>query len=491
MTAKLLPAINYTISFSYFESGFEISINFNFKNRMRNLFIIFIFVSSLQAYAQNGISINPEQPRFWSYNGQPVVLLGGSVEDNLFQIQNLESHLDDMLAVGANYVRCTMSSRDAGNAWPFAKNEEGLYDMNQLNEAYWQRFENFLRLTAERDIVVQIEVWATFDFYRDNWDVNPFNPKNNVNYLPRRSKLPEEVSTHPIFTENNFFRSVPSQMSLFQVLEYQQKFVDKLLFHSLAYNHVLYCMDNETSVTSEWGKFWSDYIKKVAREEADKQVYTTEMWDPWDLDHIAHRSTIDHPEIYDFVDISQNNHNKGQVHWDNGLKQIQRIHQSDVPRPVNNVKVYGSNGNKFGHDNQDGVERFVRNVLLGAASTRFHRPPSGLALSDTAQMVINNLRSALSLYPHFESEAVNHFLSDRDENEAYLRGKEGEGFLLYFTDGGAVTADLSSLAPEADIAWIPLLMRNPQIKKYSLQVSSETRIQAPGEGNYLGVILPK
>lgn len=375
---------------------------------------------------QAGITISQENPEFWAYDGETILLLGGSVEDNLFQIDGLAQHLDQLKAAGGNYVRCTMSSRDEGNAWAFGKAENGLYDLDQWNEEYWNRLESFLHATAERDIVVQIELWATFDFYRDNWAVNPFNPKNNVNYDVQRSKLDTVVDTHPIYTENNFFRSVPSQMSLFKVLEYQQAYVDKLLSHSLKYNHVLYCMDNETSVTADWGAFWSEYIKSVAQEAYGKTVYTTEMWDPWDLDHVAHRSTIDHPETYDFVDVSQNNHNKGQLHWDNGLRQIRRVHQSEKPRPVNNIKVYEADDNKFGHDNQDAIERFVRNVLLGAASTRFHRPPSGLGLGDTAQAVIKSMRMLVNVgrgeylakYDHFSAIPAMQLLGERGENEA-------------------------------------------------------------------------
>jgi hypothetical protein len=473
-----------------FHQIIDIFLEINQPINMRSLIIFLCFCSSMQSYAQK-ISISEANPRFWSLDGKPTLLLGGSVEDNLFQILDLEKQLALLSAAGGNYVRCTMSSRDAGNEWPFAKNQDGLYDLRQFNEAYWARFENFLKLTAEKNIVVQIEVWATFDFYRDIWDINPFNPKNNVSYDSRRSKLSETVDSHPIYTENNFFRSVPSQMSLFVVLEYQQKFVDKLLEHSLQYDHVLYCMDNETSVTADWGAFWSDYIKKVAAEKYGKQVYTTEMWDPWDLDHIAHRSTIDHPEMYDFVDISQNNHHKGQVHWDNGLRQIRRIHQSAVPRPVNNVKVYGADGNKFGHDNQDGIERFVRNVLLGAASTRFHRPDSGLGLSDTAQLVISKLRYATRQYPHFEAVSCNEMLSDKEENEAYVRGKVGEAFLLFLPFGGAVKIDLTSLGNEAEIEWIPLLEQDVPIKTTSIQTTNQTTISAPSSGNYLAIIRKK
>ncbi len=36
----------------------------------------------------------PQNPFYWQYKGKPVLLLGGSVEDNLFQIPDLEAHLD-------------------------------------------------------------------------------------------------------------------------------------------------------------------------------------------------------------------------------------------------------------------------------------------------------------------------------------------------------------------------------------------------------------
>jgi hypothetical protein len=44
-------------------------------------------------------------PRYWQFNGQPVVLLGGSIEDNLFQIPDLAAHFFQMHNCGGNYVR--------------------------------------------------------------------------------------------------------------------------------------------------------------------------------------------------------------------------------------------------------------------------------------------------------------------------------------------------------------------------------------------------
>jgi len=247
------------------------------------------------------LDVYAENPAYWSYEGEPVLLLGGSIEDNLFQISDLRAHLDLLESVGGNYVRNTMSCRDEGNVWPFYQREDGLYDLDRWNKEFWRRFRTFLRLTDKRGIFVQIEIWATFDYYQDRWERNPFNPKNNITYTEEESELPLAVNNHPLGLGNNFFWSIPAESNHEIVLKYQQRFVDKILSYSLDYGNALYCMDNETAVTPEWGKYWSDYIKSKAKEKG-KVVHTTEMWDPWNLSDPKHRATFDHPETYSFID---------------------------------------------------------------------------------------------------------------------------------------------------------------------------------------------
>lgn len=393
-------------------------------------------------------SIKPyEQNRFyWEYKGEPVLLLGGSVEDNLFQIPDLEDHLDLLKAAGGNYVRCTMSSRDEGNLWPFHRDPStGLYDLNHPNSEYWRRLEFFLEETARRDIIVQIEVWATFDFYDGNdmnrpfWQSNPFNPKNNRNYTSETSGLQEEMPCHPTGTCNPFFRTPPEGDDNALLRKFQERFVDWLLERSLKYPHVLYCMDNETSVDASWGAYWARYIRSKAGE---KQVQLTEMWDPWDLAHPMHNATFDHPELYDFVDVSQNNHQKGETHWLNGQRQRKRIQDSGTIRPINNVKIYGADGGRFGND-RDGIERFWRNIIGGFASARFHRPDSGIGLSSEAQSHIRSLRMLTDRLGIFDVSPNNELLSDRGENEAFCTAQPGEKYAVFFPDGGEVRVRLA------------------------------------------------
>ena len=223
------------------------------------------------------ITISDQYPSYWQFEGQPVLLLGGSVEDNLFQIPNIAEHLDTLHAAGGNYVRCTMSSRDPGDVWPYERlSADGPYDLREPSREFWCRFSRFLALCYSMNIVVQLEVWATFDYYRDNWAVNPFNPQNNVNYAPEQSSLPTEVNSHPVRHENPFFYTVPGALDNRLVLRYQRRFVDSLLAHSLTYPNVLYCIDNETNVTPHWGAYWAGYIQAQAARQG-LGVNTTEM----------------------------------------------------------------------------------------------------------------------------------------------------------------------------------------------------------------------
>ncbi len=431
------------------------------------------------------IEISKQNPRYWQYKGKPVVLIGGSVEDNLFQIPNLREHLDLLASVGGNYVRNSMSSRDPGNVWPFKKLGDGKYDLDQWDEEYWKRFSDFLKWTHERNIFVQIEVWETFDFYMQYWQVNPMNPKNNITYTAEETGLPIQVDSHPTQRKNNFFWSIPNERNQTTVLKYQQKFVDKMLSYSLQYGHILYCMDNETAVTPEWGWYWARYIQDKARKQ-NLIVHTTEMWDAWDLSHEQHNATFDHPEIYSFVDISQNNHQKGQAHWINAQKQYARI--ADKPRPLNNVKIYGADGGRFG-DTQDGLERFWRNVFGGLASARFHRPDSGVGLSPIAQAHIKSMRMLLDRFDMVSAKPDSQFalLSHRAENEAYASIIPGKQIAVYFPAKGAVTVDISGLRGKISICWLDIAKSVwlPETTSFS---SNAILLSTPGDGHWAVLI---
>jgi len=427
----------------------------------------------------------PENPSYWRYDGAPVLLLGGSTEDNLFQIPNLEAHLDSLAAAGGNYVRNTMSSRDEGNLWPFHRQEDGRYDLERLNDAYYQRFERLLQEAYERDVIVQVELWDRFDYARDPWQDNPFRPANNVNYTPEESGLANTYEKHPASNQNPFFRSIPAEDENRVLLPYQRARIDSLLNISLQYPNVLYVIDNETDATSHWPRYWASFVKNRAAE-AGRRVFVTEMWDAWDLKDPHHRHTLDHPELYDFADVSQNNHNTGQEHWDN--LQWMRRYVDGRPRPLNNVKIYGADTGEYG-TTRDGLERFWRSILGGAASARFHRPESGIGLSAVARA---HLRSARRLSETFDvvrarPDSASTLLRDRTPDEAYLSRIPGEAYAVYFPDGGSVALDLSGRDGPFQLRWLEAATGAWQ-EGASVSAGQTAALSPPAEGHWVGLL---
>ncbi|MCZ7636358.1 MAG: hypothetical protein M5U12_10170 [Verrucomicrobia bacterium] len=96
---------------------------------------------------------------------------------------------------------------------------------------------------------------------------------------------------------------------------------------------------------------------------------------------------------------------KGDTHWHNF--QWVRAHLAAQPRPLNTVKTYGADTGRYG-TSQDGLERWWRHLLGGAAAVRFHRPDSGIGLSAPALASIRaarQLEAAVKLWdlePHLE-----------------------------------------------------------------------------------------
>ncbi|MDX1701897.1 MAG: DUF6298 domain-containing protein [Melioribacteraceae bacterium] len=443
------------------------------------------FLPNISAQENSGIEYYQANTSYWQYHGKPILLLGGSSEDNLFQIADLEKEIELIKSCGGNYVRNTLSSRDSGNVWPFKIDKKsGLYDLDKWNSEYWSRLENFFKLTNENSIIVQMELWATFDYYRDYWAVNPFNPKNNINYTFERTKIDTVVTTHPIFCDNDFFRSVPMMDNNMPVLYYQQKFIDKVLSHSLKYDNVLYCIDNETSVSATWGKFWAEYITKIAVENG-KTIHVTEMWDPHNLDHISHRETFDHPETYSFVEISQNNHQKGEAHWINGLEQLRRLQSPELKRPINNVKTYGNDLGRHGHGSQNGKESFVRSIFFGSAASRFHRPNSGLGISEEAQNVIKSLRVATDSIDFFESKTGDLFMLDRAPNESYCRYTNEGDYLIFFTDGGNI--ELNAPSVKYELKWLEVKTAS-WFHESIIEPTKNIKLTAPGGGLWFALL---
>lgn len=421
-----------------------------------------LFLPLLAAAPADRIRPWSENPRYWQYQGRPVLLLGGSREDNLFQIPDLREQLDLLASVGGNFIRNTMSDRDPGDAMPFEQNADGKYDLTQPGRDYWQRFDNLLRWTAELGIIVQIEVWDRFDYADAGevplWQRSPWNPANTLTYTFEQTGFAERYPQPAWRDQQPFFHTIPGMplhdAKLDLVRGFQERHVATLLEHSLPYGNVLYCMNNETSTDPRWGQYWMRFIRDRA-DVAGVDVYVTDMFDDGYQPHQSAkvRQQIDQPDVYTFIDISQvNSRTFGEEQWRRIRWVIEQV--DALPRPVNHVKIYSDGQTNWGSGTpQDGLERFWRNLLAGSAAVRFHRPGGGIGLNELAQGCIRAARRVEAIVPFWDLSPRLDLLSEREENEAYL-AVSPRAYVLFFPLGGSVTVDLTGLPAPRRLRWV-------------------------------------
>lgn len=459
-------------------------------------------VTALDVFARgdNGDPIQPyaENPFYWEYRGKPVVLLGGSDDDNLFQWTGAEltGQLDRLVSAGGNYLRNTMSSRDAGNAFPFARTGDR-YDLSRWNEAYWERLENFLAQTHRRGVFVQIEFFDMHDLIQPAlWKANPWNPDRNVNYTFENTRLPQ-LPTGVAYRQgesvgrpHEFFLSVPAMNNDTVLLGFQRRFVERVLKHTLRYDHVLYCISNEihTEYSPEWGWYWADHLRQRA-DEAGKRIAVTEMYWAPELDHRAHRDALDRPNVFTYFEASQNSVQVEQTNWDK--LQFVREYLGKQPRPINNTKIYGaSTGPVWAGSDREATERFWRGLIGGSASIRFHRPPTGLGLSEKARRHIRSARMLTDAMNVFVCAPHNDLLSERSSNEAYCLAEPGKQYAVYFPDGGDVKLDVTAAKGALQVRWLEIA-RGAWQEAQTAEGGGMLDLKTPGPGHWAVLAQPK
>ena len=207
---------------------------------------------------------------------------------------------------------------------------------------------------------------------------------------------------------------------------------------------------------------------------------------------------------FNFCDISQNNGNGGQAHYDNLIWYRSKVLEHG-PRPINHTKCYHFNwptGADFGRgrsspSNDEAAAKFWRAVFGGAASIRFHRHtgfrPRGLregfGLEVEAQTHIRSLGLLLDKTHVFTMEPRNDLLSSRGDNEAYALAELGRQYAIYFTGEGdrSVVIDLSELKGIATERWLDIEHR-AWLNETTLPGSEPRTLRTPGPGQWAVLI---
>ena len=124
---------------------------------------------------------------------------------------------------------------------------------------------------------------------------------------------------------------------------------------------------------------------------------------------------------YDYLDVSNNNSQDGQTHYNTALWVRTAVEKSGKYRPVNNVKIYGADPDQIWSGTpEEAQQRFWRNIFAGHASSRFHRPSAGIGLNRIAAKNVESMRKLTDSVNFFSFKPANQLLADRRPNSAYM-----------------------------------------------------------------------
>ena len=459
---------------------------------------------------------------YWSFKGQPTLLLGGFFQDNPFQWAGLDynflvQQLDLLVAVGGNYVRNAVTVRnlafpnfdDTGMAYPFVRTAGGLYDLDQWNPEYWSRLDTFLAETALRNVVVQLELWDQ-EPLACPWGLNPFNPKNNINYDTSQVSVP---SSGGFAKRLVFFSAIPQINNDTVLMAYQNRYIAKLLEISLQYDHVIYQVKNEYDMNPAVADYWATFLYNQALA-AGRHVYVASSPSLFPTSYtstqfsVSHRNLahpINNPLLFSFGDLSTNSGGLGEDMYLNQLT-YRNAQNQVLRRPLNYTKSFAFLQpvgvrwqDRTAGDDFMASSRLWRAVLGGAASFRFHRdtfngaaiPVGGVGLNPLAQTHLSSMRMLLGAIDVFSMEPSNDLLSQRSTDEAFAMSDGGDQYVVYFTGqgDGQIGLDLSGSSGTLQLNWLDIANKAWQ-PGLAVSGGAVAVLTPPGPGQWALVLKP-
>ncbi|MGQ0567695.1 MAG: hypothetical protein ACT4OK_21885 [Gemmobacter sp.] len=487
--------------------------------------VLFAFLGG-PIIAQDGTGpIRPyaANPFYWEYHGAPILLLGASVVDNLHHWHDLEAHLDELQAAQVNYLRVSLSmgtraahggdDRPLPHDQPFLQLPSGRYDLNHWDPVFWDRLERLLTLAHERGMIVELELFNRFDFWRGFWQANAWNPRRNVNYTEAETGLAPTYAEHPTEDVQPFFHSVPTLADQPVLLSYQIRYINRVLDLTLRFDNVLYTINNETSTDPAWGRYWIDHARARA-EAAGKEIYLTDMFeehvlsrDPWQQQVVAN------PGVYDFVSAGQVTSLRSTAAEQRSQLAWLRQELAAAPRPITVSKVYGSDAHRLTdyrrrsfqrYGDRTAVHSFWMTLMSGTSSARFHRINAGLGPSPRAFAAIRAARLMEAVVAPWDMVPADELLLSNgqvniaaDETalgvafalpEAHAMARPGQGYAVFFTRGGEVELVVQTTGPEQfDLRWIDI-ETGAWGPSEQVGIDRRRRLSAPGSGSWLCVL---
>jgi hypothetical protein len=223
------------------------------------------------------ISLHPENPHYFSYEGKPTVLITsgehyGAVLNPDF---DYKTYLKTLQKDGLNLTR-TMTGAyfEPAGAFNISKNTLGpdiakflcpwkraadptKFDLSQWDDAYFVRLKDFMNEANKCGVIVELALFCPF-YEEMQWELSPFNIKNNINSLG-------DIPRTDVYT-------LDKNKGLLAV---QEKMVRKLVDELKGFPNLIYEICNEPyfgGITLEWQEYISKTIVDAEKSFTGKHL---------------------------------------------------------------------------------------------------------------------------------------------------------------------------------------------------------------------------
>ena len=213
----------------------------------KNSCVLFYCLISLNLSAQmdqvKPISLHPENPHYFIYKAKPTILVTsaehyGAVMNPDF---DYKIYLKTLQRDGLNLTR-TMTGAyfEPSGAFKISKNTMApqadkflcpwhrvgnsfKFDLSKWDEAYFTRLKDFVAEAQKRDVIVELALFCPF-YEEMQWELSPFNVKNNVNTLgaiPRTDVYTLDKNKGLLLVQEDMVRKIIQELKGFPNVIYE------------------------------------------------------------------------------------------------------------------------------------------------------------------------------------------------------------------------------------------------------------------------------
>ena len=223
------------------------------------------------------ITLHPGNTHYFSYKGKPTILITsgehyGAVMNPDFDYRiYLETLQKDGLnltrtmtgayfepAGAFNISKNTLASDALKYLCPWARAEKGLkFDLNRWDEAYFTRLKDFVAEAKKSGVIVELSLFCPF-YEEMQWELSPFNIKNNVNGLGA-------IPRTDVYT-------LDKNKGLLAI---QEKMVRKIVEELDSFPNVIYEICNEPyfgGITAEWQNHIAQVITETEKSFRNRHL---------------------------------------------------------------------------------------------------------------------------------------------------------------------------------------------------------------------------